>query len=434
MTAPRTSTFPTSLDSPLMAPTAADTLATPDVEHDNFHAYVNDVIRKIELELGINGSPDTGSINYQMAHHTHTGLDGSAIMPSVLAKMTVGQGVNPVEVQDSTGAVLWNVGTDGFPRSSKYLDRLGTHYVDMSLGSAALVTNAGSAGGWQAYSGDPGITPLFVNSISGATANLFAAQVSGANKFTVDPSGNVVAQGTATANRGLDLRSGPTGGYSGQIRFGGGDTTSLAGGAGFGFTDNYTGSPRMYYDHSGTGNTGDWIWRNGTGAANTMMLLTGAGNLQLNSAGGILDVSASTATAVAGGSGIGDKIALFAASYGFGVQAGALVAYTSGSFAVRAPSATGQKSSGTNAVILGSDGTINATGAITGVGLRTGGDPGAGSVSQVTFTSSSGVGNGAVANLTALAKGTGSGPASLQVYNWIKTYFGTTTAWIPVCV
>jgi hypothetical protein len=54
-----------------------------------------------------------------------------------------------------------------------------------------------------------------------------------------------------------------------------------------------------------------------------------------------------------------------------------------------------------------------------------------GSLTGVAFGDTTGVGNGSSTNLTALAKSTGSGPASDAAAGWLQINVGGTVAWIP---
>jgi hypothetical protein len=67
-------------------------------------------------------------------------------------------------------------------------------------------------------------------------------------------------------------------------------------------------------------------------------------------------------------------------------------------------------------------------------GVKINGDQG-GTVNFATLTSVGGVGNGALGNVQAPARGTGTGPATPgTVSSFIKAYSGTTVVWIPVMV
>ena len=61
--------FPVCLDN-LTNPTPADKLGTPAVLHSDQHANANDAIEALERKVGINGSTDTNSLDYQISHIT----------------------------------------------------------------------------------------------------------------------------------------------------------------------------------------------------------------------------------------------------------------------------------------------------------------------------------------------------------------------------
>jgi hypothetical protein len=96
--------FPAGLDSfPLVQP--GDTLATNDEEHDLLHNLIVNTIVQIEQKLGINSSVSSQSIDYIAKHHQHQGTDNSAQLSRLPIRMTAGQSLNPLEVQDSGAAI-----------------------------------------------------------------------------------------------------------------------------------------------------------------------------------------------------------------------------------------------------------------------------------------------------------------------------------------
>lgn len=95
-------------------------------------------------------------------------------------------------------------------------------------------------------------------------------------------------------------------------------------------------------------------------------LTSSSGTIIGSAAGAMLDITAAGSTAAGTGSQLGDKIQLYGTSYGLGMQSASLVAYmpvTSG-LAIRPGAASGQKSSGVDAVRINADGSIVATGAM----------------------------------------------------------------------
>ncbi len=70
---------------------------------------------------------------------------------------------------------------------------------------------------------------------------------------------------------------GSVSGYVDELHF-----ATAGAGDGDGISTSATGTPGLTFDHRGTGNTGNWGWRNGTGAANTQATLSNVGLLTLN--------------------------------------------------------------------------------------------------------------------------------------------------------
>jgi hypothetical protein len=87
--------------------------------------------------------------------------------------------------------------------------------------------------------------------------------------------------GVTTHAAGVDVTGGINQAGNPEVRIGGGDTSAKTAGAGPVISNHFTGSPRMYFQHRGTGNTGDWYWGNGTGAGTNVMLLGATGVLTL---------------------------------------------------------------------------------------------------------------------------------------------------------
>lgn len=108
----------------------------------------------------------------------------------------------------------------------------------------------------------------------GATGSIVFQPTSGATVLTAAPALVTSAVKITVTAGGMDVAGSPSASYSDEIR--GGTVTS---GATFALVTQATGSPRQYSDHRGTSNTGDWVWRNGTNAANTMLTLSGSGLL-----------------------------------------------------------------------------------------------------------------------------------------------------------
>tara|TARA_R110000868_G_scaffold92019_1_gene255058 strand:- start:367 stop:2163 length:1797 start_codon:yes stop_codon:yes gene_type:complete len=105
-----------------------------------------------------------------------------------------------------------------------------------------------------------------------------------ANGVVYASSTSALATGSALVFDGTNLLStggatfqgGPTGYGGGEVRLG-----TTAAGQQSAISTLSTASPVLNFDHRGTGNTGIFAWRNGTGAASTLMYLDASGNLGL---------------------------------------------------------------------------------------------------------------------------------------------------------
>lgn len=140
-------------------------------------------------------------------------------------------------------------------------------------------------------------------------ANLDVFGLSAANTLAkLTPSSDVSAGTSAIlcSNAGaLTLKkfniTGTIAGYSGsELRL------SNAGEVSNAISDDSTGFCHMYFDHRGTNNTGDWIWRNGTGGGTNRMQLTylgalyvGNGTASPNFQNGVVSLQAADASVCA---------------------------------------------------------------------------------------------------------------------------------------
>ena len=128
------------------------------------------------------------------------------------------------------------------------------------------------------------------------TNNVERARVSPAGNLlvgtTTDNGAKFQVTGTSTFTQDIEI-SGSSGSlYSlGQFGF-----TNTASGGQYGIYTLGTGTPTMYFDHRGTGNTGAWSWRSGTGGGTTAMTLSNVGAATFN---GSIAINNSVAAAVA---------------------------------------------------------------------------------------------------------------------------------------
>jgi hypothetical protein len=111
-------------------------------------------------------------------------------------------------------------------------------------------------------------------------SNIFGNSLSNTQQFT----GSVSVTGSLTVNGAGTFASSVTaiGGLisnGGAIGYGGGELgfNITTNGATSGIYTLATGSPIIYFDHRATSNTGSFVFRNGTGGANTLLTLSAAG-------------------------------------------------------------------------------------------------------------------------------------------------------------
>jgi predicted heme/steroid binding protein len=102
----------------------------------------------------------------------------------------------------------------------------------------------------------------------------FKLSNSGTAMLTIASTGAATFSSSVSATGGLISNGGSIGYGGGELGFG--VTTSGATSAIYTLAVD---SPVLYFDHRATGNTGLWVWRNGSGAGSERMRLTAAGNL-----------------------------------------------------------------------------------------------------------------------------------------------------------
>lgn len=134
---------------------------------------------------------------------------------------------------------------------------------------------------------------------TGNTTGIVEARTAGTSAsgvLTLNPNGgNVTISGGAATVTSTGINSTPigattpsTGAFTtlsstsdivstGSTIYSGGSVYLSGSGSSRAIYDTETGSPDMYFDHRGASNTGSWYWRNGTGGANTRMVVTSTG-------------------------------------------------------------------------------------------------------------------------------------------------------------
>ena len=121
--------------------------------------------------------------------------------------------------------------------------------------------------------------------------------------------GSLNVTGSVTTNGGLIIAGSPTGYPLGELQF------SLTGNNSYsGISTLGTGTTTLYFDHRATSNTGNFVFRNGTGAANTLLTIAGTGAAtfsgSVTAAGGFI-LNTSQAVTPAGSIGFNSAQGLF---------------------------------------------------------------------------------------------------------------------------
>jgi hypothetical protein len=158
------------------------------------------------------------------------------------------------------------------------LDVTGQIRVNGSTNEQLIVDYTTASGGftWQSFR----INGANKYRFFGNTDNSFAlySDTAATQVLTIASTGAATFSSSVTAGGGFISNGGSIGYGGGELGFG--VTTSGATSAIYTLATN---SPILYFDHRAEGNTGFWVWRNGSGAGSERMRLTAAGNLGLGS-------------------------------------------------------------------------------------------------------------------------------------------------------
>jgi hypothetical protein len=330
--------------------------------------------------------------------------------------------------------------------------------VTDTTGKAWVCTAAGTPGTWVQVGGGGAAAPLTLTAptatsvpltLVGAasqTADLLDVEASGGNiLFSVGATG-IVATNAAGSNTSVGIGSsalaGVGGTYSGQtvvgfsaLYHGGNYCTAV----GFSAMGNASGSSNSTAIGAGAMNSGGnnstavgYFALHGGGSSGTavgyyaLYSNTGASNTALGFQAGY--------TSVAGNANTTGTLNTF---IGYNAGPGTSTQLTNAT-AIGAQAVV----SSNNLIVLGALSGVNgatattntqASGWLAAAGLFSTADPTATS-GQTGIGVTTGTGNGTATNLTALAQGTGSGPASMAANTWIRATVGTATGWIPFFV
>lgn len=178
MVAPRTTTFPTTIDT-VVDPVATDTTATPNVEHDNLHAWYRSSITALENKMGVDSSAAVTSLDYILRNHTHQGalVDRSAgfstlnirnaLTTDLALKSWVGSETFERFNIRADGRLQWGAGSAA-PSADISMFRQGTRHLGLAAGLNFQNITAPSApsSGYTVYSAGSVLT---VRDVAAAT-------------------------------------------------------------------------------------------------------------------------------------------------------------------------------------------------------------------------------------------------------------------------
>jgi len=233
-------------------------------------------------------------------------ITGSLVVSSTITAQTL-------VVQTITSSVEYSSGSNIF--GSQLGDRqtfTGSVNITGSLTNTGALTSTGAT----CFIGNTivstaGNTTLTINGTSGVPAlsftntggtnNIYGGVGSVAN-ITIAP-GDVNAvkvyaagcvscfAGAITANGGLLIAGSPTGYPLGELQFNLTTNNSYSGISTLG-----TGTTTLYFDHRATSNTGNFVFRNGTAAANTLLTIAGSGAITATNTISIEQANSATST------------------------------------------------------------------------------------------------------------------------------------------
>jgi len=105
-------------------------------------------------------------------------------------------------------------------------------------------------------------------------SNVFGNVIGNTHQFTgsVSVSGSGTFVSSVTANGGFISAGSPNGYPLGELQF-----SPTTAGSYAGISTNGTTTPTLYFDHRAASNTGQFVFRNGTGGANTLLTISGTG-------------------------------------------------------------------------------------------------------------------------------------------------------------
>ena len=223
---------------------------------------------------------------------TTVSYDNSTYLTSInSSQVTTALGYTPYNATNPSGYITSSA-------LSAYLPLTGGTLTGALSGTSATFTNTSTfrATG-NAYTNGS----IILQSSSGATSTyltnsggiFYLSNNGSTDHLQIASTGAATFSSSVTATGGLISNGGAIGYGGGELGFG--VTTA---GATSGIYTLATASPIIYFDHRGTGNTGFFVFRNGSGGANTLMTIAGTGNVGIgtSSPSSVLEVAGTSST------------------------------------------------------------------------------------------------------------------------------------------
>ena len=256
-------------------------------------------------QLRLESTITDGTYTYTLPSAT-----GTLALTSALSGMITGTGTTnylPKFTGASTigNSQVFDNGTNVGINNTSPAERLSVAGAIMSTGGitghganrTTISQEGGSGAFWQSYGADASTVGTFTLRQASSDFSIVRSPLVIASTGAATFSGSIAAtsatfSSSVTATSGLISNGGSIGYGGGELGFA--VTTSGATSAIYTLAVD---SPILYFDHRATGNTGFWVWRNGSGGGSERMRLTAAGNLGIGTTApeALLHINKSTA-------------------------------------------------------------------------------------------------------------------------------------------
>jgi hypothetical protein len=239
----------------------------------------------------ITGSLATTGSNTFIGTQTITGslfvssnliVQGTSSLQNITAS-AVSIGTNIVNLNTANPAIRYaglSIGDSGsVGGSGSFLyDSVQDEMIFVHRGASTVVTSSVTLMGPQTFDNVGNETYPTLNIVQKGTGNehLVDSCIFD-NGTTTCIKNNLIGTNSITANGGLIVAGSPTGYPLGELQFNTTTNNSYSGISTLG-----TGTTTLYFDHRGTGNAGNFVFRNGTDAASTLLTIAGNSNATFN--------------------------------------------------------------------------------------------------------------------------------------------------------